>query len=351
MMVMVMRSGAALAGHFSLHSKRALSTILERSGVAVVGANVMDMVAYTEKVPAMGETVLGSDFRMGFGGKGANQAVMAARISGCESVRMVSKVGRDDLGKQTTANFTANGVDATCVGECESAPTGAAAIVVDSASGDNCIVVVMGANDSMTSDEIFSSPVKNAIARSRILTTQLEIPFEVTRAALRVAKENGVITVLNTAPAPADGVIDPRVFQDVDIVCPNTTEASQLTGVDVQTDADAVSAGKKLIEMGSRNVVMTLGKRGAVWIDASSNAVFFDGTPDRAIDTVGAGDCFVGALAGILDAKQVTRIEDGLSEAISGAVAISGISVTRQGTQSSYPSKEEARRIIASLAA
>ena len=120
-----------------------------KSGVVVVGANVIDMVAYTPSVPKMGETVLGRDFNVGFGGKGANQAVIAARMPGCEKVSMISSVGDDTFGKQTIDNFSSNGVitdDVTTSSDC---PTGAAAIIVDDASGDNCIVVVMGANDTL----------------------------------------------------------------------------------------------------------------------------------------------------------------------------------------------------------
>ena len=179
-----------------------------------------------------------------------------------------------------------------------------------------------------------------------MLTCQLEVPLAVTKAALRKAKASGVLTILNTAPAPADSSVIGGPSIPLRYGCPNVTEAEQLTGVLIRSDDDAVHAARKLVS-GASNVVITMGGRGALWYNGASHAAkFFEGTPDKPIDTVGAGDCFVGSLAGILDAQKVSKVDDGLENAIRGASLTSGLSVTRAGTQSSYPSKAEAEQLL-----
>ena len=187
----------------------------QSEGIVVVGASVMDMIAYVPRLPALGETLLGTDFQLGFGGKGANQAVAAAKLGG--KCHMVTKLGSDSFGRDTRANFVAHGVDDEHVISTDGqAPTGVAPICVDK-NGDNSIVVVMGANDELTEAEVEAPRPK--IKAANMLVVQLELPAALSMAALRVARDEGVTTVLNTAPAQAN--LPDALLALADIVCPN----------------------------------------------------------------------------------------------------------------------------------
>ena len=211
----------------------------------MVGASVMDMIAYVPRLPHLGETLLGKDFQLGFGGKGANQAVSAAKLGATCSI--VTKVGEDSFGRDTRANFVAHGVCDEHVLSTSEGPTGVAPISVD-ANGDNSIVVVMGANDKLTEVEVEAA--RPRIKAADILVVQLELPTALSAAAMRIARAEGVTTVLNTAPAQAD--LPDALLALADIVCPNQTEADLGKRTDILfvavPDLPEVSRGRVVAE-------------------------------------------------------------------------------------------------------
>jgi ribokinase len=335
----------------------------------------MDMIAYVPRLPKMGETLHGTDFKTGFGGKGANQAVAAAKLGA--SVAMVTKLGADPNGHATADNFRAVGVDGSHILFTDNAPTGVAPISVD-VEGNNSIVVVMGANDELTADEV--EDARALITSASLMVCQLEIPPATSLAALRIAKEEGVTTILNTAPAhPPDQLDYPAFLECTDILCANEPEAELLTGMSVGTMAGSEAVAAELLrQMASgddRHVVLTLGSRGALLASrAGGGGVEYHHIPataDSPTDTVsalygpaqeqpsgmlsvctateqtddltpqvGAGDAFVGALASSLAADK-TAGRKRLLDAIARANIASGNSVTKQGTQTSFPSRSE----------
>ena len=330
----------------SLHGSHFSTKAQVKHDVVVIGASVMDLVAYAPHFPAKGETVLGSDFQSGFGGKGANQAVAASRCGA--SVSMISKVGDDLFGRDTLKNFASNGIDTTHTGVCtRGRPTGCAPIVVDR-NGDNAIVVVMAANNELGEDDV--DRAREELGAAKVVVCQLEVPKEASLAALKVAKQEGhALTILNTAPAPVEGVaaMVPS-FSDflaaADVVCPNEHEAEALTGIQVANGnlSDACAAAHALFDLSASatspaHVVLTLGKRGALWVERGGDpkGVVVAGTDDVPVDTVGAGDAFVGTFAAMVAKGQ------GFEEAIRCGNQYAGLSVTRPGTQSSYPTKDQ----------
>jgi ribokinase len=253
----------------------------------------MDMIAYVPRLPVMGETLHGTDFKTGFGGKGANQAVAAAKLGA--SVAMVTKLGADPNGQATAANFDAVGVDNAHVLFTKNAPTGVAPISVD-VEGNNSIVVVMGANDELSTSEV--EDARPLINSASLLVCQLEIPPATSLAALRIAKEEGVTTILNTAPAHPPDELDYGAFLEcTDILCANEPEAELLTGMSVETmDGSEAVAAELLRRMASgndRHVVLTLGSRGALLASRAPgggkpNFHHVPATADIPIDTVSA---------------------------------------------------------------
>jgi len=249
----------------ALSSRRAaLSSSATQPDVVVLGASVMDLMAYVPTMPSPGATVLGTGFEMDFGGKGANQAVMAGKL-GC-NVAMITKInGGDAFGREMVGNFEDNGVSAAHVLNTDKAATGAAAIVIDD-SGQNQIAVVMGANNELTEADMEAS--RAAIAGAQMLVCQLEVPLPVTMAAMRIARDEGTTVFLNTAPARE---LPAEAFELADIICPNETEATILTGLPVETVDEAKAAGAKLLQMGVKNVILTLGERGALLVNGETD--------------------------------------------------------------------------------
>ena len=217
---------------------------MERPNICVVGACNLDLISYVPRLPSMGETLHGNRFHMGFGGKGANQAVMAAKLGG--EVTMVSKLGQDVFGENTLKNFKSWGVNTQHVHFTDQAFSGVAPIAVDT-EGHNSIIVVTGANDLLTAEEVEAA--RPAIAASSILVCQLEIPLDINLTALRIARKEGVKTIFN--PAPARSEIPQEFYQLSDIFCPNETETELLTGMSVQSIVEAESAAKMLVVHGS----------------------------------------------------------------------------------------------------
>ena len=292
--------------------------------ICVVGAALIDLIAYVPRLPALGETLHGSDFQSGFGGKGANQAVMAARLGA--KVAIVTRVGRDRFGDEMLANFAEQGIDVTYVSVDDEAPSGVAPIAV-APNGDNSIVIVTGANDRLTAAAV--ERARPAIAAADVLACQLELPLEVTVAALRIAREASTTTILNPAPAAAE--LPRELYELSDVLCPNEPEAELLLG---RALGDPAQAASELRARGAGAVVLTLGERGCLVANADGVQAIPPVTVD-AIDTTGAGDAYVGSLAVQLACGAP------LAEAAAFANRVAALSVTRRGTQASFPSASE----------
>jgi ribokinase len=293
--------------------------------VVVVGAANIDLISYVPRLPDLGETLHGTTFAMGYGGKGANQAVMAAKLGA--DVTMVAKLGRDVFGQGTLANFRRWGVDTRFVASTDGAASGVAPIFVDPA-GNNAIVIVTGANDLLTDGEI--DEARPAMAEAGVVVCQLEIPVETTQKALRAARAEGTRTVLNPAPARPD--LPDELLQLSDVFCPNQGEAGLLTGRQVRTVDDAAKAARTLMDRGAGSVVVTMGDQGCVVVtDGATEHV--PAVPVDAVDSTGAGDAFVGALAYLLAAGKP------LATSAMLANDVAALSVLGKGTQSSFPDR------------
>lgn len=296
------------------------------SRVVVVGSSNTDMVLRVPRIPGPGETVLGRDFAMAGGGKGANQAVAAARAGG--RVVLVARVGDDVFGERALAGFAAAGIDVRHVLRTPGAPSGVALIDVDD-RGENSISVASGANALLSAADVEGAAA--AIAGADLLLVQLESPLETVGAAVRLAGEKGVPVVLNPAPARP---LDDGLLARVSVLTPNEHEAGLLTGVAVSDEAGARDAAARLRARGALTVVVTLGERGVYALSDGfeRHLPAFRADP---VDTTAAGDVFNGALAVALGEKRP------LPEALRFAQAAAAISVTRPGAQPSAPTRAE----------
>ncbi|NQT60664.1 MAG: ribokinase [Bacteroidetes bacterium] len=302
---------------------------MDKPKICVVGACNIDLISYVPRLPILGETLHGTQFRMGFGGKGANQAVMAAKLGG--DVAMVGKLGNDVFGNNTVENFKKWGVNIDNVCLTDKAFSGVAPIAVDT-DGNNSIIIVTGANDLLTADDIEAA--RPYIAASRILVCQLEIPIEINLAAMRIAREEGVPTIFN--PAPAKSELPAEIYLLSDIFCPNESETEILTGLSVNTIDEAEKAARVLIGRGPKSVILTLGERGCLLVTKNS-VEHIPVVPVKALDTTGAGDSFVGCLAYFL------ALGKPMDEALRRSNSIASISVQSAGTQTSFPEAEDPR--------
>lgn len=303
--------------------------------VCVVGAANVDLVSYVPRLPRVGETLHGSRFRLGYGGKGANQAMMAAWLGG--RAALVAKLGRDVFGEGALENLRGAGVDTTFVTFTDEAPSGVAPIAVDS-EGRNAIVIVTGANDLLSPDDVEAA--RPAIAAAEVLACQLEIPLETTLAALRVAREEGTRTILD--PAPARPELPEDAYRLADVLCPNESETEDLSGLPVGSEREAEAAARELLGRGAGSVVLTLGERGCLVV-AGGEATRLPAEPVRAVDTTGAGDAFVGSLAFLLAAGLP------LVEAAARANRVAAVSVRGCGTQTSFPTAADLPGIVPPL--
>ena len=301
--------------------------------IVVVGSSNTDMIIKLDRLPQPGETVLGGAFSTAAGGKGANQAVAAARAGG--AVTFVARVGDDMFGRLAVEQFAADGIDVRHVIEDSGAPSGVALIFVDR-NGENSIAVASGANAHLTPVDALSA--RDAVRDAQIMITQLETPIETVRAAVVLASEQGVPVILNPAPAQSLGA---DILRHVSVLTPNETEAELLTGVKVSTTADAEAAAEKLASMGVEAIVITLGARGAFVFNADHSELIA-GFDVRAVDTTAAGDVFNGALAVAL-AKEAP-----LLEAVRFANAAAALSVTKLGAQPSAPTLDEIEEFLRS---
>jgi ribokinase len=300
--------------------------------ILVVGSANVDLVAEVPHLPGPGETVLGSRLTVHEGGKGANQAVAAARAGG--SVAMVCAVGRDAYGERLRASLAGAGVSTTHVHSTDTG-TGTALICVD-AAGQNCIAVVPGANGLLAPEQVEDAVA--ALPRLRTMLLQLEVPRETVVAAAELGVARGLRVILNPAPAaPLDGAL----LSYVDVLTPNESEAALLTGMKVVGVERAVAAAERLLETGVRAVVVTLGADGAFVATREGDRSHVPAFAAAVVDTTAAGDVFNGALA--------VALTDGrpLEEAVRFACAAGAISVTRDGAQRSAPTRAEIDAVLA----
>jgi ribokinase len=290
--------------------------------IAVVGSNMVDLVAYIDQMPQAGETLEADDFAMGCGGKGANQAVAAAKLGA--KVLFVSKVGDDLFADSTIANLARHGVDTRHVGRVPGRSSGVAPILVDR-SGQNRILIVPGANRALQPADVDAASAD--IARCRLVLLQLEVPLPTVYRTIEVAREAGVPLLLN--PAPANRALDLAQVCRCDYVIPNETELASLAGMPVATLEQARTAARRLRDRGLRDLIVTLGANGAFHLGPHGEAHYPAPRVD-AVDSSGAGDAFVGCFA-----QSLVRTGD-VGTAIRRAVTYASDSVTRRGTQASY---------------
>ncbi len=291
------------------------------SDITVLGIFVADISFSGNKLPSTGETILGDSYNVGPGGKGCNQAIAISRLGG--KVNFISKLGDDDYGKLAINKLKKDNIDTSNIIISNKHKTGVAGIHVDRNTGKNAITVVRGAPSSLTINEIDT----NLFKQSKIFLTQLEIPIEVTLHCLKAAKEHGLINILNPAPACK---LNNDFFKLVDYFTPNETEAEFYTGVKINDEKDAKVSAKKLIEMGIKKVIITLGEKGLFYSDGEEE-IYIKATPDKAIDTTGAGDAFNGGLAfGLLKEKPI-------NECLELANKVAGISTTKLGAGDAMP--------------
>ncbi len=294
--------------------------------IVVVGSLNMDLVVHASRHPQPGETILGSEFHTFPGGKGANQAVAAARLGG--QVAMVGRVGRDDFGDALLHALSQDRVDTVHVLRDADSPTGCALITVD-AAGQNTIVVVPGANGRLAAGEVFEA--EEAFRGAAVLLVQLECPLPTVGRALELARDHGLRTVLNPAPAQP---LEPALLFNVDYLVPNETELALLAGTD--SSADAVH---RLHRLGVRCIVVTLGDRG-VLVSDERGEVHLPAHRVVPVDTTAAGDAFVGAFAVALTEGRTVE------QAAAWGNAAGALAVTRRGAQPSLPTQAELIRFL-----
>lgn len=295
--------------------------------ICVVGSINLDMNAYVERFPRPGETLHGHRFTTGYGGKGANQAVMTARLGG--RVHMVGRVGDDIFGQDMRRNLANEGIHTDFIFESKGVSSGVAVITIEE-TGQNNIVVIAGANGLVTPADV--ERAQAAITDAQVLLCQMEVPMAANLAALRLARAAGVTTIFNSAPVSSE--VPEEVYQLADIFCPNESEAELLTGIAVHTLDDARLAAGVILERGAKSALITLGARGALYVSAETD-LHISVAPVTAVDTTGAGDAFVGSLAYFLAAGRP------IEQAIARANAIAAISVQAPGTQTSYPRRDQ----------
>jgi ribokinase len=294
--------------------------------ICVLGACNVDFTFRAPRLPLLGETLPGNSFLFHFGGKGANQAVMACRM-GAQAM-LISRVGDDAFGQQMLAHLRSEGLEMSHVRQSPGQATGAAAILIDDAAR-NSIIGVAGANLTVTEQDVHAAVY--AISSSQVLIGTLEVPLEATKLAFGVARSTGVTTIFN--PAPAFDVPD-DLLQNVDYCIPNETELAHIAGGDISTLEGTERAARRLLQRGAKTVIVTLAERGALLVTPE----IIEQIPSvsvKAVDTSGAGDAFIGSFA-VLLAEGMPVVE-----AVREANAIAAASVTRPGTQASFPRRNE----------
>lgn len=303
--------------------------------IIVAGSSNIDMTAYVKTLPRPGETIGNGRFLQANGGKGANQAVAAARLGG--DVVFLTCVGDDMQGRMLKEVFASDGIHTDYMKFSATSPTGTALIFVAD-DGENCIAVAPGANGELLPRDIDTAA--DAFSKASWLLLQLEVPLKTVFHAVDVAYEKGIKVILN--PAPISGTIPQEVLRKLWLITPNETEAEKLTGIKIDSAEDAYRASEALLAQGVQNVIVTLGSTGSVICNASSRE-FVPARKVEAVDTVGAGDVYNGAL--------VTALSEGksLPDAALFATLASSIAVTRPGAQTGVPHRPEVDSLLAGM--
>ena len=296
--------------------------------IVVIGSSNTDMVVKTSHLPIGGETVLGGDFFMNAGGKGANQAVSSARYG--NKVVFVAKTGDDLFGRQVREALKEDKIVTDYVFIDKEHPSGVALITIDK-DAENCIVVASGANMYLSAEDI--DKAKEEIISAKVVLMQLETPIQTVEYAAHIATQAGVPVILNPAPAPAEP-LSTELLKNLYLITPNRSEASRISGIEITDLESAKQAAKTIHEMGTKNVIVTLGSEGSLIYDGE-NYTKIEATKVEAVDSTAAGDTYNGVLAGAL-AEGYNLIDAAREASIASA-----ISVTRMGAQPAAPTREE----------
>jgi ribokinase len=305
-----------------------------RKRIVVVGSSNTDLIVKTRRIPKPGETIIGGEFFMAAGGKGANQAVAAARAD--RNVVFIGRVGNDIFGKQAIEGFVREGINVDYVYKDKVAPSGIALIFVG-ADGENSIAVASGANSRLTLADVQAA--KDVISSAAILLMQLEIPMEIVQAAAEIASKAEVRVILNPAPAKP---LSNNLLKYVSVLTPNETETELLIGIKIKKESDMATAAKALLSKGVEAVLITLGAQG-VYVATSKVRELVPAFKVEAIDTTAAGDVFNGALAVALSENKT------ILEAAKFANAAAALSVTKLGAQPSAPYRNEIEDLLSRL--
>lgn len=304
---------------------------MERKKIIVLGSCNTDMVIKSDRIPVPGETILGGAFMMNSGGKGANQAVAAARLGG--DVTFIAKTGNDLFGKQSIQQYKEEGINTNYIASDPNLPSGVALITVDKA-GENCIVVAMGANSTLIPDDF--KKAENEIKSAEVLLMQLETPISTIEYAAAFANQNGVKVILN--PAPAQSLSD-TLLSNLYMLILNETEAELISGIKVDNFEDARKAAKAISDKGVEKVIITMGSHGSICKD-DENYLEIPAHKVNATDTTAAGDTYCGAIAvAIAEGKTI-------EEGIKFATKCSAVTVTKMGAQASIPTRKEVENTV-----
>ncbi|MCQ2003266.1 ribokinase [Rhizobium sp. NRK18] len=306
----------------------------DRKSIVILGIFAADTAYKAKRMPQIAETLIGSGFSLGPGGKGSNQAIAAAKAGG--KVTFISRVGNDPFGDMALAAYDAAGVKANVM-RMDGVSTGAAFIFVNEDNGDNAIIVAPGAAGMIGKEDVDANRAE--IEGAAIFMTQLEQPIEAAIHGLTIAKKAGVTTIFNPAPAQA---LPDGIYPLCDFIVPNEVEAAGIVGHDVDTDEQAVKAADTLLKRGAKGVVITLGGRGALYHTAGHSEFVPAFSVGKVVDTTGAGDAFLGGFA--------TAIAEGRAaiDAVRFGAATAGIAVTRPGTAPAMPERSEIEALLAS---
>lgn len=300
----------------------------EKKKIVVIGSSNTDMVIHSKRLPKPGETVLGGTFLTNFGGKGANQAMAVAKLGG--DVSFICKVGNDTFGKEAITSFSKENIDTRYIQVSLDRPSGVALINVDS-NGENYISVAPGANGDLSTEDIKNA--EEVIDKASIVLMQLETPLETIIYAAKLAKAKGALIVLNPAPASSYKLSD-DLLSNIDILIPNETEASIISGIHIIDENSAKDAVKAISRKGIKTIIVTLGAKGALAYE-NEEFIFIPANKVKAVDTTAAGDTFCGGLCVALSEGK------SLQESVRFASRASSICVTRIGAQQSIPYRKE----------
>jgi ribokinase len=304
----------------------------DSNSIVILGVFVADTAYRANRQPRMGETILGSSFALGPGGKGSNQSVAAAKAGG--NVTFITKLGRDPFADMALATWKAAGVK-PAVTQMDDNYTGAAYIFIEETTGNNAIIVCPGAATTISAADMDAR--KEMIASAKVFVTQLEQPMPAAIRALEIARGGGAVTILNPAPAAP---LEDKVFGLCDYVTPNETETEALTGIKVDSADSARKAGDALLKKGAKAAIVTLGEMGALYHTAARSELVPAFKVAPVVETTGAGDAFNGGFAAAL-----SRGMDPLA-AVRFGCAVAGISVTRPGTAPSMPTLAEVEQVL-----